>query len=255
MTTDTHVRRTQADYAAGLSNLLPQGSAWPREPDSVLMKVVTGLAGVWGNEVDRRAADLLENETDPRRTIAMLPEWERAFGLPDACNDESQTLETRRAALLTRMLTIGEQDRAFFYRIAALLGYTIRIVEYSPVMAGVSQLGDTRSLSPEGPWDAEYYWEVGPPEIRFYWKVRVLGARLDWFRVGGNGGECGVDPMVRISLATDLECLFRRWKPAHTQIVFDYGSAGSSWLEYVWFRCAVSHCGVDHMLEFVTHTT
>ena len=32
----------------------------------------------------------------------------------------------------------------------------------------------------------------------------------------------GHDPHLRIGLADDLECLLNRWKPAHTQIIFDY---------------------------------
>ena len=45
---------------------------------------------------------------------------------------------------------------------------------------------------------------------------------LTWFRVGPIGGEVGVDPHLLIGLAEDLECLLNRWKPAHTEIVFDY---------------------------------
>jgi uncharacterized protein YmfQ (DUF2313 family) len=51
---------------------------------------------------------------------------------------------------------------------------------------------------------------------------------LTWFRVGGSGGQTGVDPHLRIALATDLECLLRRWKPAHSDVVFDYSGDGIS---------------------------
>jgi uncharacterized protein YmfQ (DUF2313 family) len=67
-------------------------------------------------------------------------------------------------------------------------------------------------------------WEIGAPEMRFYWSVRVGGVRLTWFRCGWGGGQCGVDPHLRIAAATDLECLLQRWKPAHTEVLFDYTS-------------------------------
>jgi hypothetical protein len=61
---------------------------------------------------------------------------------------------------------------------------------------------------------------LGPPGNRSYWTVHVSGASLTWFRV--TKGQTGVDPHLRIGLADDLECLLNRWKPAHTEIIFDY---------------------------------
>lgn len=234
---------------------MPTGTAWPRDPEAVLMRLVGGLGEIWGTKVDPRAADLLEIETDPRLTFEMLPEWERAFGLPDECLAEVISIEDRRKAVLNRMTTEGGQSRQFFFSVAAALGYNIAITEYSPFMCGVSRVGDTRTLAPDYPDDNAYYWETAPPEIRFYWKVRVFGRRLTWFRCGVDGGECGVDPMVRIALATDLECVLRRWKPAHTKIVFDYSNASGAWAEYVWFRCGGGggQCGINHLFEAITH--
>jgi len=65
-------------------SLLPTGQAWPRAPDSTLVLTITGLAYFYGF-VDGRAADLLERESDPRKTIELLPDWEKAWGLPDPC--------------------------------------------------------------------------------------------------------------------------------------------------------------------------
>jgi len=69
---------------------------------------------------------------------------------------------------------------------------------------------------------SEYPYVLGPPDNRYYWTVHVQNARLSWFRCGS--GQCGVDPHLRIGLATDLECLLNRWKPAHTEIIFDYAN-------------------------------
>ncbi len=210
------VRRDDEAYAEGLAGLLPTGPAWPRDPEGALARFLKGAAGIWG-KVDQRAADLTERETDPRQTLELLPEWERAFGLPDPCVAEPQSIGERQKALVQRMTAEGGQSRAFFYGVAENLGYTVKIEEFAPFMAGVSACGDTRPPDQEN-----FRWSVAAAEIRFFWKVKVLGMRLIWFRCGNGGGQCGIDPMVRIRFATDLECLFDRWKPAQTRIVYDY---------------------------------
>jgi uncharacterized protein YmfQ (DUF2313 family) len=180
------------------------------------MGLVAGLAEIWGSQIDVRAADLLERESDPRSTIELLEDWERVAGLPDPCVAEPLTIEARRAALVNKLTTEGGQSRAFFIGVAAALGYTITIREHSPFMCGISQCGVTEDDA------GDPYWEIGAPEIRFFWSVRVGAVRVSWWRFGS--AVIGVDPHVRIALATDLECLFRRWKPAHTEVVFDYSA-------------------------------
>lgn len=72
-----------------------------------------------------------------------------------------------------------------------------------------------------GEWTKDHYrWVIGPPEIRFYWVVYPSKTKLMWFRA--SSGRSGVDHHLEFSIAEDLECLLRRYKPAHTQIVFDY---------------------------------
>lgn len=223
MDRDRHIRRDGDDYAEALAALLPTGPAWPRYPDSVLMRLVSGLAQIWGL-VDGRAADLLERESDPRTTLELLDDWERNWGLPDPCFAQGHTIGERQQILVEWMTLEGGQSRAFFIGMAARIGYAIRITEYAPFMCGISECGDTRDAF--GDWR----WQLGPPEIRFNWTVHVDTARLTWFRVGGGGGELGVDHHLEIGLALDLECMLRRWKPAHTEVLMDYSglSTGGS---------------------------
>ena len=42
---------------------------------------------------------MLIDESDPRSTLEMLNDWERAFGLPDSCTDAADTLAERQNAL------------------------------------------------------------------------------------------------------------------------------------------------------------
>ena len=111
---DRHIRRTGDDYAQSLLALLPQGPAWSRDISSTLVKVCTGLAGIFGF-VDSRAADLLERESDPRKTMELLPDWERNWGLPEECFPGGSTVEERRATLMLKMTLLGGQSREFFY--------------------------------------------------------------------------------------------------------------------------------------------
>ena len=250
---DQFVRRSAADYAEGLSDLHPVGAAWPRVEapapddttprgdDEALSDLTRGLAQVWGDKVDARAADLLFIETDPRQTYELLPDWERAYGLPDPCNAEVQNIALRREALIRKLTLLGRQDIPFFTQIATDLGYRIKIYEYRPVICGISRCGETR---PTGQLSYSYFrcgvnhsgadrlcaisqtpgddwiWRVGEPGIRFVWRVSVLNTSLRWFRMGV--GQCGVDHHCEFGLATDLECLFRRLKPAHGEVIFDY---------------------------------
>lgn len=246
-TNDRHIRRSGADYARAFANLLPIGTAWSRDPDSVLMMLTRGQAEIWGGKVDPRAADLLETETDPRKTNELLPEWERAFGLPDLCVPQTLTSDGRRAALVEKMTRNGGQSIAYFNSVAAELGKTATITEYSPFMCGVSQCGDTR---PTGAANERYYWETGPAEMRFYWKVKLEPTFIHWFRAGS--GRCGVDPMVLIGRQGDIECLFKRWKPAQTQAVFDYSVWPVANITGINFRVSVHQTGVDPLLKIIS---
>jgi len=244
---DRHLRRLGQDYGTAFLSLLPQGQAWPKHPGTTLDLACRGLAEYWGF-VDSRAADLLERESDPRYTIELLPDWERNWGLPDPCYEEPLTITERQLALVMRMTMQGGQSRQFFIDLAAMIGYTITITEYRTFVCGIDRVGDARVYGAAGAPDpimrndwgnpimdengddyvkegelSEWpYYGLGPDTNRFYWTVHVHEAKLTWFRV--TSGQTGVDPHLRIGLADDLECLLNRWKPAHTEIIFDYSN-------------------------------
>lgn len=203
---DKHARRDGEAYAVALASLLPTGPAWPRDPETALMRLIDGIAQIWG-VADGRADDLLVRETDPRLSIDMLEEWERAFGLPDDCMGPAATIEERRNRLMHQMTMEGGQSRPFFIALAQLLGYTIAIEELSPIMGGISRGGEVQ-------------WQAGAPELRFYWIVHVYGTPVWWFR--GGVGEGGKDHHAEWASVLDLECLIRRHKPAHTEVIFNY---------------------------------
>jgi uncharacterized protein YmfQ (DUF2313 family) len=187
--------------------------------DSTLWRTCDGLCEYWGT-VDGRAADLLEVESDPRATLELLPDWERNWGLPNKCLTKPPTaLDDRRLALVSKMTMVGGQSRQFFLNLANAYGYAnITITEFAPYMTGVSRCGDSRWYNTGDA--AHYRWELGAPEIRFYWTVHVSALSFSYFHC--NSSQCGVDRLLAIGVAADLECLLGDLKPAHTQIVFDY---------------------------------
>jgi uncharacterized protein YmfQ (DUF2313 family) len=87
-------------------------------------------------------------------------------------------------------------------------------------MCGVSHVGDTRQQPYNLDTPTEYRWQLGPPEIRYYWTVHVSGEKFVYFHV--NSSICGIDRLLAIIGPEDLECILNRWKPAHTEIVYDF---------------------------------
>jgi len=195
------VRLTAAEYQDQLRALLPQGAAWPRAADSVLASLLLG----WSEElarIDGRAWDLLE-EIDPRTTTELIAEWERICGLPDPCSGLAPTLQGRRDAVLAKLTGRGGQSRAFYIALAAAFGFAITIEEFD-----LFTVGDTVGMSLTGdPW-------------RFAWLVRAPEVTVREFAVGqSTAGE-----PLRSGGNHLLECVLTRLKPAHTHVIFAYGS-------------------------------
>lgn len=214
MTPDQFVRRSSDDYAEGFQRLMPRGQAWPTVKTSVIRRLCNALAWFWGF-VDSRAADLLERESDPQKTVELLPEWERAWGLPEECFPDARTIGERQKMLVTKMTWQGGQSRQYFIDLMAWLGFRVVIKEWAPFMAGISRCGDTRPAP-----DDVFRWYIGPPEGRFVWMAQVGYMGLTWFRAAA--GQAGVDHHLEFRNPLAVECLLMRWKPAHSWLVFDY---------------------------------
>jgi uncharacterized protein YmfQ (DUF2313 family) len=185
-------------YARHLKQLLPPGVAWNLEPDSNLSKLLTGIADECAR-IDGRGAALID-ETDPRTTFELLTDWERVLGLPNPCVTTEQTVAQRRAAVLAQVQSLGGATPAYSIVIAAALGYTITVTEFSPF--DVDDDVDTPLYSD----DWAFAWQVNGP-------LNTIG-------------ELGVDDDVDEPLAwwgnAALECVMVRLKPAHTLVMFSY---------------------------------
>ena len=192
------IRATSEDYADHLNQLLPLGEAWPRDPDSVLGRVLLGLAGVLAR-AHNRALDLVE-EADPRTAVEMLPDWERICGLPDDCGEPPVTLIQRRQTVVSRLTSRGGQSRAYFIAVAAELGFQITITEFSPFRAG----DPCESPVCDEAWI--YVWQVNAPSETIVEFAAGSGAN-EPLRAWGN---------------QTLECEIGWRKPGHTEVLFTY---------------------------------
>jgi len=186
------------EWMSATLDLLPPGRAWSREPGSNLGKLV-GVLATERKARHERAVNLLEIEGFPTTATELLPEWERAAGLPDPCKPLPGTLADRWAALADVFFADHPPTPDNMVLWAAQAGWNVTVREQRDFVAGVSVAGDT----------------VG--ESDFVWVVTILDQVVSFFRAGQ--GASG-DPLYTFPDAATLECVLRRAAPAHTQVYF-----------------------------------
>ncbi|KIO49589.1 YmfQ family protein [Nitrosospira sp. NpAV] len=191
---------TANDYLRQLQSLLPQGQAWPRDAEATLTQLLAALAEEFAR-VDRRGEDLI-NEADPRNTSDLLTDWERIAGLPDTCLTAGQTVEQRRAALVSKLTSLGGQSRQYFINIAAALGYPgATIDEFRPMNCN-DDCNDA----------------VASEADRFAWRINLpsLGGAI----VMNCNSTC--NDALQAWGDEVIECRINHFKPAHTTAIFAY---------------------------------
>lgn len=203
--------RTSKSYTEFLLSLLPPGNIAKSFGSNIVL--IFKLIANELSRIDAAACGLIE-EADPRTTQALFEDWEEFAGLPDPCSPTDLTKEERRNRLIQKLTSQGGQSRAFYEQMALDLGYDVSIRQHKPFTCGISQC-----IAPSD----DVFIAIMPPEHRFVWSVTVHGDRLTWFKCGVS--EVGVDPMLKITAATDLECIFQKLKQSHTHLNFIYEEA------------------------------
>jgi uncharacterized protein YmfQ (DUF2313 family) len=188
--------------ATALADLFPPGLLYKPVASGHLYQVRLALADE-AAELRARARYLLDVELDPRRTLELLPDWERWYGLPDPALASlgPQTVAQRRAALLAKIRATGGQSPDYFVTVAATIGFTIEIEEFDRTKVG-DKVG-----SPILVGDWEFVWKVHAP------RSTIRHARAGASFAGDRIGEWGNAP---------LEALLAELKPAHTVLLFAY---------------------------------
>jgi uncharacterized protein YmfQ (DUF2313 family) len=197
----TITAHTSADFLQQLIALAPTGLAWPTDPNSDWVKLLSCIADTLAI-LDANNVSLL-SEMFMDTTTQMISDWERIAGIPDACLTIGETLQIRRANLITKMTNTGGQSKAYFLKLAQTLGFNITIKEFAPFRVGISRVGDM--ITDDLDWN-------------FVWEVQSQLNTIVYFRAGkSTAGE----PLEFWSNAR-LECFFNRYKPAHTLLLFSY---------------------------------
>ncbi len=174
------------DYAQAMMNLLPSGIAWNKNPDSVQYRLILALAEALRRS-DEDACALIAGAF-PETADALIDEWYISLGLDDDCGAvNAESNEEARKYIPAKLLYSGGQSVDYFVQLAASLGYDISIREYRVPLCGFSWCGHILARG-----------------INFHWTVVVASSAED------------------AADSSYLECLFRKYAPAHTSLSFEY---------------------------------
>lgn len=190
------------DYLDQMRQLLPPGPAWDKAFGDEVDQVLQGLAPEFAR-VDARGDDLLA-EMYPATLRELLTDWERVMQLPDPCLGDSQGFEERRTAVVRRMIVGGGQSALYFEGIAISMGYPdAEVTRHRAPRFGSARFGRDRF----GTWSQQFFWtlQLGTPRPG----GRRFGVSVWGERFGSNPNE-------------GIECVVRRWAPAHTIVNFEY---------------------------------
>lgn len=205
-----------AKYREIIRKLFPRGRAWNNILDDTFGGLISGLANE-AARIEERGFDFLK-EMDPNQTFEMIDDWERLLKIPDECTPtegDPPTLYERRVRILQKLTTGGGQSRAFFKLIAQQLGYdtdVLDVVNFKDFRAGEGRAGDriSNSTDPDG--------EVNPAGWAYTFAVKAPASLSRKFLAGQ--GRAG-DRLTLTENAT-LECVIRKFAPAHVTVLFFY---------------------------------
>lgn len=189
----------------------PRGAAWGTDEAGDGRGASPLLRGLW-RTIAGVAADAYRAAFDtavqcfPSAISLSLEDWERDLGLPDACSSRLGGAPDRIAAVRAKYAAQGGSSPGYFICVARSLGYPISIEEPEAFRCDESECG-------------------GPDEVALIgldaiWIIRILGYRETWFYP--DDGRVDETPLEGYVPADDLECLFRRIAPKHTQMIFLY---------------------------------
>lgn len=205
-----------AGHAPLLQALLPSSYA----PTG---QVVEELAAD-GNVLDTALAASLDplRGLTPLAALEWLEDYERVYGLPGDCRQQGLLLQERLALLAVALAERAGINRSYFVWLAAQLGYTITIEEFSEFRAGHSRAGDRlinyESHFAAGRSRAGQPLSLGAP-WQYVWIVHASDTPITYFRAGAS---CAGEPLASWSNLL-LECAIRAAAPAHTKVYFAYG--------------------------------
>lgn len=181
-----------------LRALLPTGAYDPNAPNLNAELYADGKA----LDICMATANLLLDEMDPSTAQLSLYDWERNYGLPDHCVTVAQTVEQRKAALNSKVNSLGGQTAAHFIAVAESMGYVgVTITEFNV-------------LTCNGNCNQAIYSQ----DALFVWQMNIPTA------AGIFLASCNSDCNTALQSWGDgaLECRINQIRPKHTTVLFAY---------------------------------
>lgn len=201
---------------------LPMGAAW--RGFRTAGKVFNSLAIAFGHVLDDMTAALanLSRELDPRTCVDMMPEWETALSLPDACLPAANTIDQRRANVLFRLAKRRWTTAQDWKDLAGLFGLTIDVTPGWYVQRTALYGSDSGGF--------KYFtfplrFDLFPRLGRFRVYIDVTNVNFTGFEYGGTSpnSEVGFPIPFGETNATFLkfQCILERVCPANVVIIWN----------------------------------
>lgn len=193
---------------------LPMGAAWDafRTGGKRGWRMITGFAGAY--EDVWAALCNLATELNPQTTTALLPDWERALGLPDPCLPPATTLDQRRALVMFRLTKRRWNTGQSWQDLAALYGLTIDVTPGTYVV----RPDDYPVLYPKK-------YESFPRAGRFRVYVDVTNVRFTGYAYGGTGFASGSGYPIpyggQVPAMSAFMCFINRVVPANVVVLWN----------------------------------
>ncbi len=201
---------TAQEYTQQIKQMLPPGLAWNADDTAPCMALMLECWAMEFSRIDGRVEALI-NEVDPRLCIETFQEWLTQWGVPDECLKAWGTVlmdelspQMLRQALVQKVTTIGSQSIRFFVEMAKSYGYSIYIDECRPFMTTSTVMDALYSTS-------SWY---------HHWHVKIFTGQAGKVFYHNTLG----DVKEPLSWWGDkiIECLLRRYAPAHTVLQIGY---------------------------------
>lgn len=199
---------------ANLQRHLPTGMAW--DAYRIVGKNAYKLWSAFARSFDDATVALcrLVTELSPFSTEQLLPEWERAVSLPDACLPKATSLDQRRGWVVWRLAKRRWTTAQDWKDLAALFGLEIQI---------------TPGWYVQRPQLFEYRFPLGfdlfPKLGRFRVYIDVMNTDFAGFEYGAPGANANAGFPIPFGSTDDalneFMCLIDRIRPANVVVIWN----------------------------------